>query len=63
MCGGETQGLPAVSGTSVGPVTDTGPGEADAEVVVAGCNMAVGPVDSSQLHLVDHTEVASVRKK
>lgn len=43
-------------------MTDIGPVEADAEVVVAGCNMAVGPVGSSHLHLVDHTEVASVRK-
>lgn len=50
-------GLPAASGTFAGPGRGTGPEEADAEVVVAGCNMAVG---SNQLHPVDHTEMASV---
>lgn len=49
-----------MSGTSAGPATDTVPGAADAEVAVAGCNMAVGPVGSSHLHLADHTEAASV---
>lgn len=51
-----------MSGTSGGPATDTVPGVADAEVAVAGCNMAVGPVGSSHLPLADHTEAASVRR-
>lgn len=48
--------FPAGPGIVAGPVKDTVPGVADVEVVVVGCNMAVG---SNQLHPVDHTEVAS----
>lgn len=63
MFKGNKNNLPAESGISAEPATDTVPGVADAEVGAVGCNRTVGPVGRSHLHPVDHTEVASVGKK
>lgn len=40
----------------------TGPAEAGAEAVAAGCSKAAGPAGSNRSHLAVHTEVASVKK-
>lgn len=49
-----------MAGTSAGTgMADTVPGAVGAGAAAAGCNMAVGLVDSNHSHLVVHIEVAS----